>query len=158
MSQSDTQSLDQSPRRRRTKVIVAWIAGVATIAALVWYRERIDFGILRFRTKTSLVVVSDDFQETSFSLDEKQTQELLNVIDHRTHSTNFRLAVMYHNWVWVYCKDARGRCLQSVWVHHLYGTEDVLAELFRIARRGMPEDSESSEGLCKDAHWMERVY
>lgn len=158
MTRSDTPSLNSSLRPRRTKIIVAWIVCIATIAALVWYRERIDFGILRFRTKTSLVVVSDDFQETAFSLDEQQTQELLKVIDHRTHSTNFGLAVMYPNWVEVYCKDARGHYLQGVWVHHLYGTEDVLAELFRIARRGVPEDPDSRDALKVNASLMERVY
>lgn len=134
------------------------MAFVATIVALVWYRERIDFGILRARTKSSFVVVSDRGQKTAFSLDEKQTRELLNVIGHRTRSTLLRKSVRYSNWVEVFCKDGRGSCLQGIWVHHLYRTEDVLAELFRIARRGVPEDPDSRDTLKGNTSLMERVY
>ncbi len=134
------------------------MAFVATIVTLVWYRERIDFGILRARTKSSFVVVSDRGQKTAFSLDEKQTRELLNVIGHRTRSTLLRKSVRYSNWVEVFCKDGRGSCLQGIWVHHLYRTEDVLAELFRIARRGVPEDPDSRDTLKGNTSLMERVY
>lgn len=136
------------------------MAFFATIVALVWYREWIDFGILRARTKSSFVVVSDRGQKTAFSLDEKQTRELLNVIGHRTRSTLLRKSVIYSNWVEVFCKDGRGSCLQGIWVHHFFGaeSEDVLEELFRIARRGVPEGLDSRDALKGNTSLVERVY
>ncbi len=172
MTHSDTQPLNPSPRPRRTKIVVASIVCVATIAALVWYRERIDFGILRFRTKTSFVTIGNfldgekvfslDGKKTAFSLDEKQTREILNLIDRRTHTYVNIWADLPGRWTSVLCMDSRSGCLRVIYVHKLNETErgsaDVLEELSRIAERGVPEDPDSFDDLRKDAALMERVY
>lgn len=161
----DTQSSDALPRRRRRRIkfIVVAIVCVALIAAVRELRSPwIGFQLLRFRTTTSFVVVSYNDRKMAFSLDEKQTRDVLNVIENRTYGPLRRRSVIYSEKVYVFCKDNRSSCLRKIWVHLSPYTEtessDVIEELLRIAERGVPEDPDSLDGLCEDTHWIERVF
>ena len=148
-------------RHRKTKFIVATIVCVAIIAALIELRSPwIGFQLLRFRTTSSFVIVQVGGRETAFSLDEKQTRDLLDVIGRRTYAPLGRWSVKYNYDVVVLCKDDRSTCLRMIWVHASYRNEslDVIEELLRIAERGAPEDPKSHDDFCENISTIERVY
>lgn len=154
------QSLDMLQRQRKYKLVVASLVSCAIAAALVWCATRGQFEFVRLRTKSSFVVVSDNGRKTAFSLDEKQTRHVLNVIGNRTHAPLVRRSVLFRDYVRLFCKDKRSACILKIWVHPSFETEsrDVLDELNIIAALGVPEDANTLAGLCEDASTMERVY
>lgn len=153
-------SLDMLPRQRKYKLIVASIVSCAIAAALVWCATRGQFEFLRLRTNSSFVVVSDNDRKTAFTLDEKQTRQVLNVIGNRTQAPVSRRSVRFRDYVSVFCKDKRSAYLREIWVHPSFETEskDVLDELIRIAARGVPEDANTLDRLRNDTLTTERVY
>ncbi len=96
----------------------------------------------------------------AFSLDEKQTRDVLNVIGNRTYGTIGRWSVKYNFDVDVLCKDNRSACLRMIWVHpsRRAMSIDVIEELLRIAERGVPVDPDSLDGLCEGTSSIERVF
>lgn len=154
------QSSDTLPRRRKYKPIVESLVGCVIAAALVWCAPRIEFELLRLRTKSSFVVVSDNDRKAAFALDEQQTRHVLNVIGNRTQAPDSRRSVRFRDYVSVFCKDRRSACIRELWVHPLFETESKVVhdELIKIAARGVPEDANTRAGLCKDTPTMERVY
>jgi len=144
----------------KRRVVVFSVCFISVVAFLVWCAPRIDFEILRFRTKASIAEMSVSGEEVAFSLNEKQTQELLTVINRRTHPTILRKAVLYNDWIDVRCKNGRGECLRRIYIHQAYDTEsmDVLEELFAISRRGVQENRESDAGACEAMSPSEREY
>ena len=141
---------------------MALIVCVAIIIAayLEFHTQRIEFQLLRFRTKSSFVVVNINDRKTAFSLDEKQTRDVLNVLGNRTEGTRRRMSVIYRDNVDVLCKDNRSACLRKIWVHPSYKAEstDVLEELLRIAERGVSEAPDSHDGFCEDTSTLVREY
>ncbi len=160
MTRHNTESSDAL--RRRIKFVVALIVCVAIIIAsyLEFHTQRIEFELLRLRTKSSFVVVSVNDRKAAFSLDEKQTQDVLNVIGNRTEGTRRRMSVRYRDYVDILCKDNRSACLGKIWVHPSYKTEstDVLEELLRIAEHGVSEAPDSHDGVCEDTSTLVREH
>jgi len=161
MTHTNTKLSETLPRRRRILFIVVSIICIAIIVAVFEFRSRwIGFQLLRFRTTTSFVFVRSDGKNSAFSLNEKQTRDLLNAIGKRTYATIKRRSVKYRDYVDVSCKDGRSACLRSIWVHPAYEAEsnDVIEELIQIAKRGVPADPNSDDGLCEDTSSLEREF
>lgn len=165
MSSSYARPSDASRRPRRI-TILASISCVAMIAAaLVWHLPQLDFALLRYRARSSLVEITDRGRVTAYSLNEKQTRKLLTAIESQTHTTVSRMSVKYLYHLDVYVMDARSVCLREIWVHENYrpdpdvGPEsDIIEILLNLAEDGVPQHPGSYERCCDGESWMERVY
>lgn len=149
------------PRLIASRRAIAFsVCFISVVASLVWCAPRIGFEILRLRAKASFVIITDGGENAAFSLDERQTQELLRVIDRRTRSTLARRAGRYLDSVSVSCKNGRSKCLQRYFIRPSRDTEskDVLEELFRITKNGIQESLDSDDGTCVGISAIERVY
>lgn len=160
----NAQSSNTTARRRNNKTIVLSIVCVAVIAvAIVWCAPWIEFEIIRLRTRTAFVVVSYNNSTAAFTLDEKQTRDVLNVVADRTRTTRRRMSVLYRDSVVIVCKDNRSECFHRVFVHRSFKSEstestDVIDELMRLAVRGEPEEPSSHDGLFGYTPLLERVF
>lgn len=135
------------------------IGCVAVAFAIALYSHEIEFELLRWRTKDSLVV-NGIGRSSVFALDEKQTRHLLAVVQNRTQVTLKRRSVIYREAVSVFCMDHRSVCLRQIWVHSFFGatSRDVIDELIGIAEDGVPKLTNTNGGLCHDIPIIERVY
>lgn len=149
-----------SPRRKRA-LIVALIGSIAVAAAIVLYSNEIEFELLRLRAKTSRVLVIESGRNTVFTLNDKQTRQLLTVVQNRTQGTLKRESVIFRDGVCVVsCMDHRSACLRRIWVHPWFETKsrDVFDELIEIVAGGVPKVSYTNADVCKDKPMMQRVY
>jgi hypothetical protein len=140
---------------------IAFLAAIAAIAVtLGWHASWLDFQILRRRTTSSIVVVGSVGQQTAFSLNEKQTNELLEAIASRTETTLQRKSVIYKKWISVYCVSSRNECIRHIWVHPHYGavSDNIYDVLCEVVARGIPMNSGAVDSGYQDAPSVERVY